>query len=342
MFANRYRYLFILLLSAYAFINTVLCEVYHYFNIQVAWQDALITIVLITFLSWEGSRLIESQVRKRFPPDRRQVWFLGAFFLAGMGISLSAAALVVYVIGAWVYKYPYPLYEMPLKLNLIYAGLINLLFHLLNAILLFFREYRLKYMEAEELKRASTQAQLLAVKTQVNPHFLFNNLNVLSSMVIRDNPGANKFIEEFAKVYRYILNSQDKELVELEKELAFIKPYVYLLQQRYPDGLKVDISIPDRYNNCYIIPVALQMLIENAIKHNTISRNSPLYIKVTTNGADMLVVRNNRQPRRSVEQSNRIGLQNIAKRYELVCGKEISINATEQVFEVVLPLLHLN
>lgn len=342
MFANKYRYVFILLLAAYAFINTVLCEVYHYFNIQVAWYDALITIVLITFLSWEGSRMLEKPVRKRFQPERKQIWFLGAFFLAGMGISLFAAALVVYIMGAWIYRFSYPMYEMPLKLNLIYAGLINLFFHLLNAILLFFREYRIKYMEAEELKRASTQAQLMAVKTQVNPHFLFNNLNVLSSMVIRDNPGANKFIEEFAKVYRYILNSQDKELVELEKELAFIKPYVYLLQQRYPDGLKVDISIPDQYNNYYIIPVALQMLIENAIKHNMISRNSPLCIKVTTSGADMLVIRNNRQPRRSVEQSNRIGLKNIAKRYELVCGKEISILATEQVFEVALPLLQLN
>jgi two-component system, LytTR family, sensor kinase len=342
MFTHRYRYLFIILLSAYAYINTVLCEVYHYFNIRVEWYDALLTIVLITSLTWEGNRLIEGLVIKRFPPQQKRLPYLAAFFLAGIGIACIAATLVVYIIGALIYRYPFGQYEMPLKLNLIYAGLINLFFHLLNSILFFFREYKNKSTEAEELKRISTQAQLQAVKSQVNPHFLFNNLNVLSGMVIKDNPRANKFIEEFSKVYRYILNSQDKELVELEKELAFIEPYVYLLQQRYPDGLKVDIGVPEQYYDRYIIPVALQMLIENAIKHNVISRSSPLHIEVIANGTGTLTVRNNRQPRRSVEQSNRIGLNNIAKRYELICGRQIEIHATQEVYEVKLPLLHLN
>jgi LytS/YehU family sensor histidine kinase len=143
-------------------------------------------------------------------------------------------------------------------------------------------------------------------------------------------------------VYRYILNSQDKELVELDQELAFIKPYVYLLQERYPDGLKVDIGVPEKYHSSYIIPVALQMLIENAIKHNIISRSNPLHIEVKANGSGMLTVRNNRQPRRSVEQSNRIGLTNIAKRYELVCGRQIEIQITPEVFEVSVPLLNVN
>ncbi len=342
MFTHRYRYLFIALLSAYAYINTVLCEVYRYFHIEVAWYDALLTIILITWLSWEGNRLAERLVKRRFPPEQRRNWYLAAFFFTGMGIACTAAALVVYVVGALIYRYPFTEYEMPLKLNLIYAGLINLFFHLLHAILFFFREYRIKFTEAEEQKRISAQAQLQAIKSQVNPHFLFNNLNVLSGMLIRDNPGANRFIEEFSKVYRYILNSQDKELVEVEKELAFIKPYVYLLQQRYPDGLQVHITIPDQYYSCYIIPVALQMLIENAIKHNAISRNSPLHIEVLASGSGTLTVRNNRQPRRSVEQSNKIGLKNIAKRYEMVCGRQIHIHMTQEVFEVNLPLLHLN
>ncbi|MBO9566791.1 MAG: histidine kinase [Niastella sp.] len=342
MFTHPYRYLFIILLSAYAYINTVLCEVYRYFNIQVAWYHAVLTIVSITWLTWEGNRLVEKAVTKRFPPQQKRILYLAAFFAAGIGIACMAATLVVYTMGVLIYSYSFQQYEMPLKLNLIYAGLINLFFHLLNAILFFFREYRIKYTEAEELKRVSTQAQLQAIKSQVNPHFLFNNLNVLSGMVIKDNPRANRFIEEFSKVYRYILNSQDKELVELEKELAFIKPYVYLLQQRYPDGLKVDIGIPEQYYDRYIIPVALQMLIENAIKHNVISRSSPLHIEVLANGTGTLTVRNNRQPRRSVEHSNRIGLNNIAKRYELVCGRQIEIHTTQEVFEVQLPLLQLN
>jgi sensor histidine kinase YesM len=342
MFTHRYRYLFIALLAVYAYINTVLCEVYRYFFIRVAWYDALLTVLLITLLTWEGNRLIEGVVSKRFLPQQKRILFFAVFFAAGLGMACVATTLVVYIMGAVVYQYPFAQYEMPLKLNLIYAGLINLFFHLLNTILYFFREYRIKFTEAEELKRISTQAQLQAIKNQVNPHFLFNNLNVLSGMVIRDNPGANRFIEAFSKVYRYILNSQDKELVELEKELEFIEPYVYLLQQRYPDGLKVRIGIPAQYHNSYIIPVALQMLIENAIKHNIISRNSPLHIEVFSDDAGMLSVRNNRQPRRSVEQSNRIGLNNIAKRYELVCGRQIEIHQTPDAFEVKLPLLQLN
>lgn len=342
MFTHRYRYLFIVLLAAYAYINTVLCEVYRYFFINVAWYHALLAILLITLLTWEGNRLIECAVIKRFPPQQMRIPFFALFFAAGLAIACLAATVVVYTMGALVYGYSFAQYEMPLKLNLIYAGLINLFFHLLNTILYFFREYRIKFTEAEELKRISTQAQLQAIKNQVNPHFLFNNLNVLSGMVIKDNPGANRFIEEFSTVYRYILNSQDKELVQLREELAFIGPYVYLLQQRYPDGLKVHIGIPEQYHNSYIIPVALQMLIENAIKHNSISRGSPLHIDVIADGAGTLTVRNNRQPRRSVEQSNRIGLSNIAKRYELVCGRQIEIHKTTGVFEVKLPLLQLN
>jgi LytS/YehU family sensor histidine kinase len=342
MFTHKYRYLFIALLSAYAYINTVLCEVYRYFNIRVTWHDALLTVILITFLSWEGNRLAEGTIRKRFPPDQQRIRFLVFFFITGTFISCIAASLVVGSIGVLNYRYSFTELEMPLKLNLIYAGLINLFFHLLNAILFFFREYRMKSLEAEELKRISAQAQLQAVKTQVNPHFLFNNLNVLSGMVIKDNPKANRFIEEFSTVYRYILSSQDKELVELEQELAFIKPYVYLLQERYPDGLKVDITVPEKYQSSYIIPVALQMLIENAIKHNVISRSNPLHIEVKANGSGMLTVRNNRQPRSSVEQSNRIGLANIAKRYELVCGRRIDIQITPEIFEVNVPLLNVN
>ncbi|MDF2192134.1 histidine kinase [Paraflavitalea sp. CAU 1676] len=342
MFTHRYRYLFIALLALYAFINTELCEVYYYFNIRVAWYHALLTILLITWMSWESNRLLEIPVQRWHPPGKRRGWYLATFFLTGMAASCAGAIAVVYTIGLWIYGYTWTVLEMPIKLNLIYAGLITLFFHLLNTILYFFGEYKNKLTEAEELKRINAQAQLQAIKSQVNPHFLFNNLNVLSGMVIKDNPRANRFIEEFSKVYRYILNTQDIELVELEKELAFIKPYVYLLQQRYPEGLQVHIGIPAQYNARYIIPVALQMLIENAIKHNVISRTSPLHIEVLTVGAEALVVRNNRQPRRSVEQSNRIGLNNIAQRYEMICGRQISIHKTRDVFEVTLPLLQLN
>jgi sensor histidine kinase YesM len=322
--------------------NTALCNVYHYFNIEIKWYYALLTIAGITFLTWEGNRLIKPYFKKRFLASTNKFRFPGFFFLAGNIVALLAAFIMVFLVGNVIYEYSWQQNSNPYKLNIIYASLINLFFHLINAILFFFREYKQQSEEAEELRRSSAQAQIQLIKSQINPHFLFNNLNVLSGMVIKDNPEANHFIEEFSKVYRYILNNQEKELVELKYELEFIQPYIFLLQKRFDTGLKIDIHIGEKYRNYHVVPAALQMLIENAIKHNIVSRNKPLHIDIHTNGNHALVVKNNLQLRQVAEPSSQIGLQNIAKRYELISGHGITITKSENEFEVVLPLLHLN
>lgn len=315
---------------------------YHYFDIETEWYYALLTILLITGLTWEGNRLVEPIICKRISPEKSKARYLGSFFVAGNIIGASAALLIVYLVGNVLHDYSWQQNLNPLKLNIIYVTLVNLLFHLVNTIFFFFREYQKKWMEAEELRRISSQAELELIRSQINPHFLFNNLNVLSGMVIKNNPEANKFIEEFSKVYRYILSNQQKELVELKSELDFIQPYIFLLQKRFDNGLKIDISIGERYKSHHVVPAALQMLIENAIKHNVVSRNRPLHIDIHTNGNNTLVVKNNLQLRQAAEPSGRIGLQNIRKRYELISGKDITITKTEESFEVILPLLHLN
>lgn len=330
------------LLGLYAFMNTALCNVYFYFNIDITWYHALLTILGVTFLTWEGNRLIKPFLKKRFYIPHNKFRFLGFFFLAGNIIAVTAAIGMVYLVGGLLYGYSWQQNQNPLKLNIIYATLINLFLHLVNAILFFMREYRQKWTEAEELRRSSEQAQMQLVKNQVNPHFLFNNLNVLSGMVIKDNPEANHFIEEFSKVYRYILNNQQKELVELRSELEFIQPYLFLLRKRFDESLDVRISIDEQYNNWHVVPAALQMLIENAIKHNVVSRHKPLHIDIHSNGNQTLVISNNRQPRQVKEPSTRIGLQNIRKRYELISGRAVIVKETEEVFEVTLPLLNLN
>lgn len=342
MFNHKYRYLFILLLSFYTFFNTVLCDVYHYFRIDIEWYYSLLTILGVTFFAWEGNRLIRPFFEKKFLTPKTKFHFLAIFFLAGNVVAFMAAALMVFIIGDVVHGYSWSQNVNPYKLNIIYGTLINLFFHLLNAILFFFREYRRQWTEAEELRRTNAQAQMQLIKSQINPHFLFNNLNVLSGMVIKDNPDANKFIEEFSKVYRYVLNNQDKELVELRSELEFIHPYLFLLNKRFDKGLTVDIHIPDHYKTWHVVPAALQMLIENAIKHNVVSRNKPLHIDIHANGDQTLVVKNNLQPRTMSEPSTRIGLQNIMKRYELISGRSVIIRKTEEIFEVTLPLLNLN
>lgn len=331
-----------LLLALYAFMNTALCNVYYYFAIDISWYHALLTIVLVTVLTWEGNRLIKPGFKKRFLQGGHNLRFLGFFFIAGNIIALLSAVAAVYIVGGLIYGYSWSQNWTPLKLNIIYATLINLFLHLVNAILFFFREYRQKWTEAEELRRNSQQAQLQLIRSQVNPHFLFNNLNVLSGMVIRDNPEANHFIEEFSKVYRYILSNQQKELVDLKAELDFVEPYLFLLSKRFEEGLDVQIRVAEEYRSWQVVPAALQMLIENAIKHNIVSRHKPLQIDIHTNGNNTLVVRNNLQPRTVKEPSTRTGLQNIRKRYELISGKDVMIRQTERFFEVSIPLLRLN
>lgn len=342
MFANKYRYVFIVILASYTYLNTVLCEVYKYFNIPIEWYVAFATITIITLLVWESSRLIEPVFKKLINRQKNKIKTLVLFFITGSLFTTFITIGIVFFVSMGLHNYSFKQTIIPLKLNLIYAWLANLLFHLLNAIKFYFTEYKTKWMEAEELKRISAQAELQLVKSQINPHFLFNNLNVLSALIMKNNEEANKFIEEFSKVYRYILNNHDKELVDIKTELEFIKPYIFLLQKRFAVGLDITIEVPEAYEKFYVIPASLQMLIENAIKHNVVSKAKPLHIDVHINGNNTIVVSNNLQLRQSVDNSTKIGLANIIKRYQLVSGKNVTVKKDSADFTVALPLLTLN
>ncbi|MFN8244857.1 MAG: histidine kinase [Ferruginibacter sp.] len=342
MFTHRFRYLFALLLSVYTYLNTEFCQVYDYFNIRIEWYVAFGTILAITFLTLEGNRLIEPLLRKKIPPENYKTRFPVGFFLAGSVLSTLVALTVVLFVGMALHSFSLSENFTPIKLNLMYAWLVNLLFHLINTIIFYFKEYRSSRLEAEELKSAQALAELQLIKSQVNPHFLFNNLNVLSALVMQNHSEANRFIEEFSKVYRYILHNHENELVPLKTELHYINPYIFLLQKRFGDGLQVSIDIPEAYSDRLIIPAAIQMLIENAIKHNVVSRNRPLHISLHANGNNSIVITNNLQVKQSTEPSTGIGLRNIMKRYELVSDREVGIMKNESGFTVTLPLINPN
>ena len=342
MFTHRFRYLFILGLAVYTYINTVLCEVYKYFNIEIEWYYALGTITMVTGCIWEGSRLLEPLFDKQLNTVKNKIKVLILFFVAAGVLTTILTIGIVILVSMVLHKHSFTEALMPLKLNLIYAWLANLLFHLLNAIRFYFTQYKTKWIEAEELKRMTAQAELQLVKSQINPHFLFNNLNVLAALVMKNNNEANRFIEEFSKVFRYILNNHEKELVDVKTELNYIKPYIFLLEKRFTEGLHISLDIPESGEKFYIIPASLQMLIENAIKHNVVSKSRPLHIDVHLNGDNTLVVTNNLQPRETVDESTKIGLNNIIKRYLLVSGRNVEVFKSDEAFTVTLPLLTLN
>lgn len=339
MFSHKYRFIFVILLSLYTYINTELCKVYYYFNISIGWYYAFITIFIIALLILESNRLAESFIRKHLDPGKNQNRFLLILFLSGSFLSTLIAVVVVILVGMWLHPYSLQQNIMPLKLNLMYAWLVNLLFHLINVIMYYFQEYKTTRMEAVELKRISVQAELQLVKSKINPHFLFNNLNVLSALVMKDNAEANRFIEEFSKVYRYILNNHDKELVAVKTELDYITPYIFLLQKRFGEGLTVKIEIAQHYYEHYIIPASIQMLIENAIKHNIVSKTKPLHINIHANGNKTITVSNNLQLKQQLEKSTEFGLPNIVKRYELVSNNKVQIEKTTEKFIVTIPLI---
>lgn len=342
MFSHKYRYVFIIMLSLYTYLSTELCKVYYYFHLDIEWYLAFATITAITTAVWEFNHFSEPFIKKHILLQVNKIKGLLIFFLVASMATAIITTTIVLVISMLIHDHGFMETIIPLKLNLIYAWLANLLFHLLNAIVFYFAEYKTKLLEAESLKRLSSQAELQIVKNQINPHFLFNNLNVLSSLILQNNTDANKFIEEFSKVYRYILKNHEKELVALETELHYIDPYIFLLKQRFTEGLQVKLDIPGNYRHLLIIPVALQILIENAIKHNVVSRQKPLYINVHVNGNNTIVVTNNLQTKLTIERSSGIGLRNIIKRYSLVSDRQVSISNENNAFTVVLPLIHVN
>lgn len=192
-------------------------------------------------------------------------------------------------------------------------------------------------MENELLKRENLQARHQTLKQQVTPHFLFNSLNTLRSLIRRDAEKAEEFANELSAIYRYMLRHREKSEVQIQQELAFATSYLSLLKIRFEDSLYTDIEIPDSISGRTLPPLTLQLLIENAVKHNKFNRKTPLIISIYSENGH-LVVKNNLQSKEETESSSQVGLENINSRYKLLKKREIVIHQDARFFTVFLPL----
>lgn len=200
----------------------------------------------------------------------------------------------------------------------------------------FFKWWRVSAINEEKLKQEAIQLRYDALKSQVNPHFLFNSLSVLSSLVDTDPFKAKQFIQQFSDIYRYVLDQKDKEVVALDDEIQFVKYYINLHQIRHGNSLKITIDINDLSG--FIIPLSLQTLLENCFKHNIISEEKPLSVKLWREG-DFVIVQNNLQKRRTIKDSNGIGLETISKRYDYLSQHPMEIVQDENYFTVKVPII---
>lgn len=204
-----------------------------------------------------------------------------------------------------------------------------------------FQLFKRGLVKNQELQRRNTQAQLESLKNQVNPHFLFNSLNTLISVIPEDSDTAVRFAENLSRVYRYILEIKDRELITVKEELNCIESYQYLLSIRFGDHIRFEFEGMDEIKNKFIVPISLQLLIENAIKHNVVSKSRPLTISISADG-DRLKVCNNLQLKTQKISSTGVGLDNIRKRYKLLSSQEIEVSKTDTIFCVSIPCLTLS
>jgi sensor histidine kinase YesM len=238
----------------------------------------------------------------------------------------------------WFSREPQPNHT-PILLASLFVIITILFVNNIFEIILLRREMEFNRVRAEKMETAKVEAELEALKTQIDPHFIFNSLNTLSYLITREPQSARLFNDTLAKVYRYILGNREKDLVLLKEELEFISNYFYLLKIRFTDGVNMIIEINDVSAEDYLIPpISLQTLVENAIKHNEFNEGHPLDIKVTVS-ANYVVVRNPVKPKEQSAPSNKIGLNNLDNRYKLITRKNIVVENNFRFFTVKLPIL---
>lgn len=256
---------------------------------------------------------------------------------------LVVVNITVMLAALFLFKFLYPILlktEIAQRdvgfLNFTYANLLIALFFI-GRILRLQTDKQESRVENERLKQQSLQNELMALKNQIDPHFLFNSLNSLTSL-IRENEKATKFVKKLSHMYRYILQSGESDLVSVREELKFTESYTHLIRTRYRDRFSIDIQIDDQFLDQDIPPLALQLLVENAVKHNEISTNNPLTVRIYLKEGS-IYVENRIQPRTVLKEGTKNGLLNLKKRYVLLLKKEVKVHTENNIFAVELPLV---
>lgn len=296
---------------------------------------AHIYFILTSFTIWRGSNWVHMKMRPLFNPSfatfRKVAAVIAATSLYGAcigGISVLIWYKFSNEIFAWNNFYKF----------LAFCVLAVIVFTLIYEILFLSKERELDSKLVNEMDRELTQAELLALHNEMDPHFIFNSLNALGPLILNNPMQAHLFNTNLALVFKYFLLNKNKELVSVNEELEFLDNYFFLLQIRYDNKLNLNIDSNVKSDALLIPPCALQILLENAIKHNAFSENHPLQISINANG-QFLKVSNNMRPKPYAANSTNTGLKNLSSRFRLICKKNIVIENNPEFFTVKLPII---
>lgn len=263
------------------------------------------------------------------------IGIIGATVITLIGLFvLRMATIMLYLGHTWEYfitNESLDNYQFGLWITLT----IVIIFHFIY----FYNRYQKNKLKEQKVIAGTASAKFDALKNQLDPHFLFNSLNVLTSLIEENPESAQKFTTSLSKVYRYVLEQKNKDLVTVDEELDFARTYMSLLKMRFEDSIVFEI--PDRASNpeSKVVPLSLQLLLENAVKHNMVTTRKPLHIKIYEDNQGNLVVENNLQQKQIVKKGSGVGLDNIKQRYQLLTNKKVNINQQAERFAVAIPML---
>ncbi len=299
-------------------------------------QPSLLISGIFTVCFWFVYRTIIIEYHKRFKDQVTQwkslIWFAVVIIASYVVVNAVVGRIVIFV-------FPEVLLTDEENTAITIATILIIL--LMLAIyegLYYYNRFRASESKRTELERLATEQSLNTLKNQVNPHFLFNSLNTLVTLIPEDEKMAVRFVQELSKTYRTILDLRDEKLITLQKELNALESYIYLLKTRFQGKIDIQNALDIDTKDFLVLPLSLQILIENAVKHNIVSNARPLQVKIEVDDG-FLIIRNNLQRKRQVSSSTKLGLANIKSRYDLIAHESIEIIETEKEFIVKLPLI---
>jgi len=295
-------------------------------------------IVQVELFAWMGTQIFKSLIYNSVQEFIQKVilrlilFYLFVVVIAGV-IFVTVSAVWSYSNGVEPSQFFKQLPQKELK-GFIIGSSFGLL---IGTVIYFFLELLSAIKRIERVNEEKMRYHYETLKNQLNPHFLFNSLNTLSSIIYQDVSLADRYIVKMSSIYRYILDQHENKLINLLNELEFVQDYFYLQKFRDDDRIQLEIDIiqPEKY---LILPVSLQILVENAFKHNAASKDKPLIIKISSVSDGYISVENNRQPKQQLTGSFQIGLKNLAERVLIITGKELQIVQNSDIFRVQIPI----